>query len=300
MVKIRYSIGALKLRVTYTRPQDFVADHDGQFARGGLLVRVSGVNPEPNSAAELELVTPFGSVTVAATVFQVLAGAGVAVGFDVGATPAIANMIRAARAAAAIDTGSDPQHQVVAKPPQTASVASKPAAAVKPAPSVSPVEAANVATAKDEPAPRPARRTRAAAAAAAAKDIRTRIREATPAEQMQIALHGGKDERNIIIRGPNRRLHQYVIRNPHIQLEEVAAIARMPTVSVDILKFIAERREWAQRPEVALGLVRNPKTPVPMAVRSVQYCSASDLRQLAKVSAVRGPVQRAIRKKVLT
>lgn len=157
-----------------------------------------------------------------------------------------------------------------------------------------------MATAKDEPAPRPARRTRAAAAAAAAKDIRTRIREATPAEQMQIALHGGKDERNIIIRGPNRRLHQYVIRNPHIQLEEVAAIARMPTVSVDILKFIAERREWAQRPEVALGLVRNPKTPVPMAVRSVQYCSASDLRQLAKVSAVRGPVQRAIRKKVLT
>lgn len=119
------------------------------------------------------------------------------------------------------------------------------------------------------------------------------------AQQIQRALHGDKAQRMAIIRSPNKLLHGYVLRNPQIQLDEIAAIARMRTVSVEILNFIASKRDWCERPEVALALVRNPKTPVPLAVRMLDHVTMAELRQLAKQAGLREAVLRAVRKKVL-
>ncbi|MBI4509475.1 MAG: hypothetical protein HY698_07545, partial [Deltaproteobacteria bacterium] len=66
-----------------------------------------------------------------------------------------------------------------------------------------------------------------------------------------------------------------------------------------VLKQIAERREWAQRPEIAIALVRNPKTPAPLAVRLLDHVSPAELRHLAKDPGTRPPIQHAARKKVL-
>jgi hypothetical protein len=119
------------------------------------------------------------------------------------------------------------------------------------------------------------------------------------ARKIQLALHGDKNQRAALMREQNKMIHGYVVRNAQIQLDEVVAIARMPTVNVDVLNFIAGRREWAERPEVAIALVRNPRTPVPMAIRLLERVSPSDLRALAKQSTVREAIQRAARKKVI-
>ena len=123
---------------------------------------------------------------------------------------------------------------------------------------------------------------------------------AEQAAKIQIALHGTKDERMRIMRDSNRMLHSYVLKNPNLGLDEVLAIARMTTISPDLLASIAERREWVQRPDIALSLVRNPKTPTPVAVKALDYVAAADLRQLAKDSHTRPQVQAAARKKVIT
>jgi hypothetical protein len=122
---------------------------------------------------------------------------------------------------------------------------------------------------------------------------------ANPARMIHRARYGNRDERMQIMRGTQRALHAYVLQNPGLKLDEVAAIARMSTVSPDLLKAIADRREWAQRPEVALGLVRNPRTPVPLAIRMLDHVSPGDLRRLAKGSSLRMPVLQAARKKVV-
>jgi hypothetical protein len=119
------------------------------------------------------------------------------------------------------------------------------------------------------------------------------------AAKIQLALHGNKDERFRILRDANRLLHPYVLKNPGLGLDEVVAMARMTTLAPEVLNTIAERKEWAQRPDIAIALVRNPKTPTPTAVRLLDYVSASDLRQLAKDSKTRPAVQQAARKKVL-
>jgi hypothetical protein len=135
----------------------------------------------------------------------------------------------------------------------------------------------------DEPAPRPIE-------GAAARE---------QAQKIQVALHGDKNQRMAILRDSNRMLHGYVLRNPQLQLDEVVFLARSSTTSAETLTFIAGRREWAERGEVAIALVRNPKTPVPLAIRMLDHVSASELRMLAKQSNVREQIQRVARKKVI-
>ncbi len=119
------------------------------------------------------------------------------------------------------------------------------------------------------------------------------------AAKIHMAMHGNKEDRMRIMREGDRSMHRFVLRNPGLRIDEVTFIAKMTAVSPDLLKAIAERREWAQRPEVALALVRNPKSPVPLAIQMLQHLSPSELRRLAKGSNARMPILQAARKRVI-
>jgi len=142
----------------------------------------------------------------------------------------------------------------------------------------------------EAPSPREPRAPAAPASAAGGSSTAAKI---------HLALYGNRDERMRILRDGDRSLHRYVLRNPGLRIDEVTFIAKMTAVSADLLKAIAERPEWAQRPEVALALVRNPKSPVPLAIQMLQHVSAGDLRRLAKGSSVRMPILQAARKRVV-
>ncbi len=124
-------------------------------------------------------------------------------------------------------------------------------------------------------------------------------RAGSAVEKIQQALRGDRDARAAVLRDPNRTLHVYVLRNPALTLDEVAAMARMTTISVDVLRQIAERREWGHRPEIAIALVRNPTLPPPVAIPLLAHVTPADLKQLAKDTRTREPIQRAARKRVL-
>jgi len=117
--------------------------------------------------------------------------------------------------------------------------------------------------------------------------------------KVTVALRGNRDERGALLRENNPALHAHVLKNPGVQLDEIAAFAKLRTVTPEFLKLIADRREWAQRPEIALALVRNPKTPVNVALRLLDYVGVAELRQLAKDQHTRTPIQQAARKKVV-
>jgi len=140
--------------------------------------------------------------------------------------------------------------------------------------------------------PRPAAATPAASPAA-------RVREASVNEKIQIALHGTRDERQLILRDTNRLLHPYVLKNPNLQMDEVVAMARMSAISPELLKQICERREWISRPDIAIALVRHPTVQVPLALRALEHVSPADLRQLAKDTKTRPAIQQAARRKVV-
>jgi len=125
-----------------------------------------------------------------------------------------------------------------------------------------------------------------------------RLKTMSVQEKMQLALAGSRDERAMLLRDNNKMLHVYVLKNPRIALDEVQAAAKSPLLSPEALKMIAEHREWAGNPIVASGLVRNPKTPLPLALKMLDRVPMSDLRTIAKGGA-REQVVHAARKKVV-
>lgn len=118
-------------------------------------------------------------------------------------------------------------------------------------------------------------------------------------EKTRMALHGDRDARAMVLRDRNRGLHLHVLKNPHLSIEEVIAIAKNPQSGADLLEFIGARSDWASRSAVAEGLARNPKTPKDTAVRVVQHVAAEPLRQMAKGVGAPPHVVQAARKRVL-
>lgn len=124
-----------------------------------------------------------------------------------------------------------------------------------------------------------------------------RLKQMTVNEKMQLALTGTRDERAALFRDTNKSLHLFVLKNPRIGLDEIQGAAKSPLVSPDALKMIAEHREWGSNPTVAASLVRNPKTPLPLALRLLDKVPLSELKAIAKGGA-RDQLVHAARKKL--
>src|SRR5438477_951855 len=101
-------------------------------------------------------------------------------------------------------------------------------------------------------------------------------------EKMALAMSCDRELRFQFLRDPNKQLHPLVLKNPRIGLEEVVCAAKLPTINPEALKIIADHPEWGQNPSVAAALVRNPKTPVPVAVKLVPPLAISVLKALAR------------------
>src|SRR4030095_2398026 len=96
-----------------------------------------------------------------------------------------------------------------------------------------------------------------------------------------------------ILRDQNRLLISYVLKNPQIGMEEVLFVAKNPTSSPDLLTFIGNKREWSERSDVALALVRNPKPPIQPAVKLLDFINPNELRNIAKLGNVRDQISSA-------
>jgi hypothetical protein len=177
-------------------------------------------------------------------------------------------------------------------------------------------EARRAAGGADAPSAGPARHERVAPHAAPAADPpRAPAASASPSasppsapprtegpsrsEKIQKALHGTRDERSAILRDRDRTLHPFVLKNPQLDADDVVTIAKNAQVTPELLGQLGERKDWVQRPAIALALARNPRTPPALAVRALAHVSVEALRQLAKGTGVLPHVAQAARKKLL-
>ena len=101
-------------------------------------------------------------------------------------------------------------------------------------------------------------------------------------ERVKTAILGGKDARMILARDANRVVRRYVLANPRITDGEIASIVNSKQADEEVLRIVAEKREWMKSYQIRLGLVRNPKTPIVMAMNLLPTLMVKDLGRLAK------------------
>ena len=117
-------------------------------------------------------------------------------------------------------------------------------------------------------------------------------------EKMHLAMSCDRELRFQFLRDPNKQLHPLVMKNPRIGLEEVQWAAKLTTLNPEALKLIADHPEWGHHAGVAAALVRNPKTPVPVALKLLPRLPIAELRALAR-SQGRPQIVQAAKKHVL-
>jgi hypothetical protein len=116
------------------------------------------------------------------------------------------------------------------------------------------------------------------------------------AEKLIAALKGSREERTILIRDPNRLVASAVLGSPRITEAEIESFSAMKNVSDQVLREIGSHREWTKRYTVLNNLVRNPRTPIGIALSMVPRLNPRDIKGVAVDRNVPEPVRKQAQK----
>jgi hypothetical protein len=125
------------------------------------------------------------------------------------------------------------------------------------------------------PAPEPA------PAAEDAQSTLQRIASMTVAQRIGLAMKGSREERAILIRDPNKIVAVAVLSSPKMTETEIESVAKMASISEEVLRIIANNRAWIKRYGVIVALTRNPKTPVAVSMNLLARLSERDVRAIS-------------------
>lgn len=122
-----------------------------------------------------------------------------------------------------------------------------------------------------------------------------RILNMTVSEKIKLATLGNKEARTILLRDTNKLVAVAAVQSPRMTESEIVALSNSRTVHEDVLRVIYTNREWLKLYQVKYNLVRNPKTPLPTALRFLPHVRPNDLRDLAKNKNVPHTIQTGAR-----
>jgi hypothetical protein len=131
-------------------------------------------------------------------------------------------------------------------------------------------------------------------------DVYAKVKDLPLVEKQKLARHGRRTVRQILMRDPLKTLQRLVLSNPDIGLDEVLEYANWPALAKDALEFIAMNPTWTGSRMVVLALVKNPSTPIELAIRLVARLGPAEWRLLVRPNLVRTPVAAAARKALRT
>jgi hypothetical protein len=126
----------------------------------------------------------------------------------------------------------------------------------------------------------------AEAAAAAESDLARRqtliqrLAKMTVAQRVQFAMKGGSEARRTLIRDNNKVVQRAVLQSPRLTDQEVEAFASMSGLTDEILRMIANNRNFRKNYTVVRNLINNPKTPIDVSLHMLPILNAIDLKRL--------------------
>ncbi len=101
-------------------------------------------------------------------------------------------------------------------------------------------------------------------------------------QKVELAAKGNREVRKILSRDPSSLVARAVVNSPLIAEVDVIAYAASALTNEEILRAIAENREWSKSIRVKLLLVANPRTPPAVAMRFLGHLPVGDLALLSR------------------
>jgi hypothetical protein len=111
--------------------------------------------------------------------------------------------------------------------------------------------------------------------------LEQKLRDMTVGKKIKLAYMGNQQARKILVRDPNKIVAAAVVKSGRLTPNEVASFAGNKNLHDEVVRLIAENKEFVRKYPVQVALVNNPKCPLPVALKLMQNLQKRDLQQLA-------------------
>jgi hypothetical protein len=118
-----------------------------------------------------------------------------------------------------------------------------------------------------------------------------RVLQMSVSEKIKLATLGNREARTLLLRDSNRLVSLAAAQSPRITDGEILGLANSKTSSADVLRYIYERRDFLKLYALRTALVRNPKVPLPTALRFLPTLQEKDIKDLSRDRNVPATVQ---------
>ena len=114
--------------------------------------------------------------------------------------------------------------------------------------------------------------------------------------KVELAGKGNREVRRILSRDASSIVARSVIGSPKLTEDDIISYAASSLTHEEVLRFIAESRQWTANRLVVSALVQNPRTPPPAAIRFLKSYQTSELRVLSQNRSLSAPVRQEARR----
>jgi hypothetical protein len=103
-------------------------------------------------------------------------------------------------------------------------------------------------------------------------------------EEIKTALAASAEGNQILplLHDPSPKIMRALIGNRNLREEDILVIANRKNLPVDILDMIAKDKRWTDSYSIRLALVKNPKTPLSVALSIVRYLRLFDIAEMTR------------------
>ncbi len=100
--------------------------------------------------------------------------------------------------------------------------------------------------------------------------------------QMRLAMIGPSMLRSVLLRSRKSAISMAAIKSPKVTEADAAKYAGNLSLGEEVIRYIATRREWTKNYSVKAALIKNPKCPMPSAMKLMPFLRERDLTNLTR------------------
>ncbi|MFL5263263.1 MAG: hypothetical protein ACJ79L_12750 [Anaeromyxobacteraceae bacterium] len=112
--------------------------------------------------------------------------------------------------------------------------------------------------------------------------ITQRVLKMSVSEKIKLATLGNKEARSLLLRDTNKLVCMAAVTSPRITDGEILTLATSRTVNADVLRHIYTKRDYLKTYAIKMSLVKNPKVPLPTALKFLQTLQEKDVREISR------------------
>jgi hypothetical protein len=118
------------------------------------------------------------------------------------------------------------------------------------------------------------------------EEKKQKLTELSPAAKIRAATLGNAFARAVLIRDTNKQVAMACIRSPAVSDSEALRYAQNRGLDDDVIRHIANNRQWLRLYGIKVALVNNPKCPMGVSMRLLTHLNVRDLKLLSRSKSV--------------